>query len=130
MSEDIEFAPLSIRLVIISRCRHRTICSHRLFPTATVVVPESERTAYALIHEIAPRLETIPDSYSGISAVRNWVISHFPEEAIVIIDDDISACICMVSFRCRKLSIEETAAMIENTAYCARGAGGGIFVSL
>ncbi len=42
-----ELAPLSLRLVIMSRSRPRAINSHRLFPTATLVVPKSELTDYA-----------------------------------------------------------------------------------
>jgi hypothetical protein len=38
------------------------------------------------------------------------------------LDDDISACICIVSHRCRKLSVVETLAMIENSTWSARGA--------
>ena len=37
------------------------------------------------------------------------------------------ACVCMVSLRCRKLSIAETIAMLENSAWCARGAGARLF---
>ena len=58
----------------------------------------------------------------GISSLRNWVLRHFREDAIVMLDDDISACVCMVSLRCRKLSVEETLAMLTNSAFSARGA--------
>ena len=64
---------------------------------------------------------------TGVSAVRNWILRHFTEDAIVMLDDDITACVCMVSLRCRKLSTDETLAMLENSAYCARGAGARLF---
>ncbi len=64
---------------------------------------------------------------SGVSAVRNWTVQRFPEEAIVMLDDDITACVCMVSLRRRKLSPDETLAMLENSAYCARGARARLF---
>jgi len=120
-----ELNPLSLRLVIMSRSRPRAITSHRLFPTATLVLPESEIEAYG--HVPLPEKVTIPDSVSGVSAVRNWIVQRFPEEAIVMLDDDITACVCMVSLRCRKLSPDETLAMLENSAYCARGAGARLF---
>ena len=120
-----ELLPLSLRLVIMSRSRPRAITSHRLFPTATLVIPESEIEAYG--HIPLPEKVTIPDSVSGVSAVRNWIIHRFTEEAIVMLDDDISACVCMVSLRCRKLSPDETLAMLENSAYCAHGAGARLF---
>ena len=99
--------------------------SHKLFPSATLVVPESETADYAAIP--LPERTTIPDSVTGVSAVRNWILPHFQEDAVVMLDDDITACICMVSLRCRKLSPEETLAMITNTAWCARGAGARLF---
>jgi hypothetical protein len=118
-------APLSLRLVIMSRGRAKTMTSHTLFPTATLVVPESELDDYGRI----PFMEaaTIPDEVRGISAVRNWIVRRFPEEAIVMIDDDIKACVALVSLRCRKLLPEEIVAMISNTAHCAAGAGARIF---
>jgi len=98
--------------------------SHRLFPSATLVVPESELEAYAGI----PLPKTsVPDSLAGISLLRNKLLTMFSEDAVVMLDDDISACVCMVSLRCRKLSPEETLAMIANTAFCARGAGARLF---
>jgi hypothetical protein len=119
-----ELQPLSLRLLILSRSRARTMTSHRLFPGATLLVPESELVEYAAIP-----LEkvTVPDAVMGISSLRNWVLKHFREDAIVMLDDDISACVCMVSLRCRKLSVEETLQMLTNTAWCARGAGARLF---
>ena len=98
--------------------------SHRLFPTATLLVPESEAADYA---PIGLTVETIPDSVAGISSVRNWILKRFTEDAVVMLDDDITACVCMVSLRCRKLSTLETLAMLENSAWCARGAGARLF---
>jgi len=119
-----ELRPLSLRLIILSRSRSRSITSHKLFPTATLLVPASEADHYA---HTGLEIQTIPDEVAGISAVRNWVLRHFTEDAVVMLDDDISACVCMVSLRCRKLSIPETIAMLENSAWCARGAGARLF---
>ena len=116
-----ELRPLSVRLVILSRSRARTMTSHKLFPSATLLVPESELSDYAHI-PLAEKL-TVPDAIQGISSLRNEVLRRFKEDAIIMLDDDISACVCMVSLRCRKLSPEEALAMITNSAWCARGAG-------
>lgn len=119
-----ELRPLAIRTVIMSRSRARQMTTHRLFPGATLVVPETEVGDYA-----AFGLETvaIPDAIHGISAVRNWIVRRFDEECVVMLDDDLGACMCMVSLKVRRLSIEETAAMVENTARCAMGAGARLF---
>ena len=115
-----ELRPLSLRLVILSRSRARTMTSHKLFPSATLLVPESELADYA---HIPLEKTTVPDAIMGISSLRNEVLRMFSEDAIIMLDDDISACVCMVSLRCRKLSPEEALAMITNSAWCARGAG-------
>jgi len=99
--------------------------SHKLFPSATLVVPESEKADYADIP--LPETVLIPDEITGVSAVRNWILDRFKEDAVVMLDDDITACVCMVSLRCRKLSPEETLAMITNAAWCARGADARLF---
>jgi hypothetical protein len=119
-----ELRPLSMRFVIMSRGRPRSMTTHKLFPAATLVVPESELGNYA---HIALEKATIPDELSGVSVVRNWILKRFDEEVVVMFDDDISAAMCMVSLKVRKLSVEETAAMVENTARCAFGAGARLF---
>ena len=119
-----ELRPLTMRFVIMSRGRPRSITTHRLFPSAALVVPESELASYA---HIALEKVPIPDGLSGVSVVRNWIIRHFDEEVIVMFDDDISAAMCMVSLKVRKLLVEEAAAMVENTARCAFGAGARLF---
>ena len=95
-----ELRPLSLRPVILSRSRASTISSHRLFPGAALLVPESEAESY---RHTGLSIETIPDAIAGISAVRNWVLRRFTEDCVVMLDDDISACVCMVSLRCRRL---------------------------
>ena len=115
-----EFRPLKLRLVILSRSRSRSITSHKLFPTATLLVPASEAEHY---RHTGLEIETIPDEIAGISAVRNWVLRHFKDDAIVMLDDDISACVCMVSLRSRRLSPDETLAMLENSVWCAQSRG-------
>ena len=63
-----ELRPLSLRLVILSRSRSRTMTSHRLFPKATLLVPESELEQYA---HIPLEKATVPDAIMGISSLRN-----------------------------------------------------------
>lgn len=131
MTEFPELRPLSIRLVIMSRGRAKTMTSHRLFPSATIVVPCDQWVDYAVLAvdgvPVSPRLQTIPGKVQGISAVRNWIVRQFDEDAIVMIDDDIKACVSLVSLRCRKLLPDEIVSMISNTAHCAHGAGARIF---
>ncbi len=115
---------LSVRHVIMSRGRSRTMTTHKLFPAATLVVPESERKSYV---PFGLETVTVPDDVSGVSALRNWIIRRFDEEVVVMFDDDLTACMCMVSLKVRRLNTEEISAMVENTAYCANGAGARLF---
>jgi hypothetical protein len=119
-----ELRSLEIRHVILSRSRPRAITTHRLFPKATLVVPESQIADYAHLG-----LETvgIPDERTGVSAVHNWICDHFTEECLCMMCDDLTACICNVSLRSRRLSVEEIEAVVDNTAHCALGAGARIF---
>jgi hypothetical protein len=118
---------LTLRVVIMSRSRPTSMTSHRLFPAATILVPESQRADYARTVGDSERLETIPDEVRGISRVRNWILRHYTEHAIVMADDDIKGCVSLVALRRKRLLPEEIMAMLENTAYCAAGAGAGIF---
>lgn len=120
-----ELRPLKVRTVIMSRGRARTMTTHRLVPDAVLVVPKSELELYSgFDHEKV----AIPDDLSGVSQVRNWIVERFKgDDAVVMFDDDITACVCMVSLRTRKLSTEETRQMVLNSAYDARGAGARLF---
>lgn len=114
----------------MSRSRAGAITSHKLFPSATLVVPESQVPEYAaagVVDALGGRVVAIPDDVRGISRVRNWILRRFDETAIVMADDDIKSCISLVALRRKCLLQDEILAMIENTAYCAAGAGAGIF---
>ena len=78
-----ELRAIAIRVVIMSRSRQRSVTTHRLFPSATLVVPESEIASYA---HISLEKVGIPDAISGVSAVRNWIVAHFPEECLVMME--------------------------------------------
>ena len=78
-------------------------------------------------------LETIPKMECQAFETHDYLVFMFHDlrdwmqVLQLMLDDDISACVCMVSLRCRKLSIAETIAMLENSAWCARGAGARLF---
>jgi hypothetical protein len=75
---------LTIRHVIMSRGRSDRVPTHKLVPRATLVVPENEVEAYRPLGlEIVPIL---PDRI-GVSAVRNWIVRRFEEEAVVMYGD-------------------------------------------
>ena len=80
---------LTIRHVIMSRGRSDRVTTHKLVPQATLVVPENEVEAYRPLGlEIVP----IPPDRIGVSAVRNWIVRRFEGEAVIMYDDDVTAC--------------------------------------
>lgn len=115
---------MKIRKVILSRGRAESITTHRRIPDATLVVTVSEAEQYA--HTKLP-IVTIPDQVVGLSNVRNWILDKFDEEVLVMFDDDMRGCYSLVWKSWRRLSDEETAAVIENTARCAMEAGVHLF---
>src|SRR5690554_2298248 len=117
--------PSEFRVVILSRGRSDTITSHKLFPTATLCVPESEVDLYGHCGlDVVP----VPDEVKGLGPLRNWVLDHFPEEIIVMADDDITH----VWVTCQKngYKIDDPATvlqLIETAAVCARDLGTACF---
>jgi hypothetical protein len=108
----------------MSRGRSDRVTTHKLVPQATLVVPENEVEAYRPLGlEIVP----IPPDSIGVSAVRNWIVRRFDEEAVVMYDDDVTACRALAGLTNRYISPEEVTAMVENTAYCCAGAGARLF---
>lgn len=104
--------------------------THLLVPHATLVVPADEGEAYqAAGLEPIPQmpLVTIPPDRIGMSQVRNWIVRQFPEEVVVMYDDDVTACRTLASLLNRNLSPAETAAMVENVAWSAKGTGARLF---
>lgn len=83
---------LNYRLVVPSRGRPDNMYRiQSMLPTATIVVAEAERDAYA--REVdAERLVTHPGQEGGVSGlprVYNWLQENFEEDVLVEIDDDL-----------------------------------------
>ena len=98
--------------------------THRLIPSATLGVPVSSVDDYAHCG-----LETVgtPDDLLGISRLRNWILHQFTEDCIVMWDDDVIDCVRLMSMCVSKLTTQEILYMIEQTAWCAQGAGAALF---
>ncbi|MBZ0273809.1 hypothetical protein K8I61_17350 [bacterium] len=108
----------------MSRSRPETISTHRLIPDAYLVVPKSEIELY---RPTGLPITAIPDEIRGASRVKNWILRHFDERIIVILDDDVTAVACMVGRRRRFLTVPEIAQVIERTAICADDLGVSLF---
>jgi hypothetical protein len=58
-----------------------------IFSTAVFYVPESQFHDYR--ERISNPIVKVPESISGITKTRNWILNKNPNENIVFIDDDI-----------------------------------------
>src|SRR5881296_2039956 len=96
---------LTIRHVIMSRGRSNRVTTHKVVPQATLVVPANEVDLYR--HYGLP-IVAIPPERIGVSAVRNWIVRHFPQGVVVMYDDDVTGCRTLASLRNRLLTPTET----------------------
>lgn len=102
------------------------MATQRILTNPTLVVPEDELQAYSN-SVVGMDIFCIPPSLVGVSKVRNWIVSHFPEECIVMYDDDVTAMQTICALHNRRLPVADIEAVVENTAYCAAGAGARLF---
>lgn len=118
-----------IKIVILSSGRSNFIAEKtcRILPNyITVLVPESQKKDYA--EKIKNPIDTVPDSIRGLGVLRNWVINNYPQETVIMVDDDIS----MVYYLGKELSerIEDPDKLVQiliNTAIMAKDAGTNVF---
>lgn len=113
----------SIKLLILSRGRSQTITTTEILPDfVEVLVPESEEAAYRAA--VKNPILTIPDNIIGLGRVRNWVLQHFDERIIVMLDDDLIRLYCLTAKKARPITDpEEITQVIINAAVMADDAG-------
>jgi hypothetical protein len=107
----------------------------RLFPDATVTVAESEMGTYAGItgpggRQLIPeeRLVPHPEEVSGIAPIRQWVLDHFDDECILMVDDDVYELVFLVHYVPRKMSDPEVVRqVVYNAANVAYAIGAPVF---
>lgn len=117
---------MGLRIVILSRSRSKTITTHRLLPAwVEVVVPQAQKEAYKA--QIPNDLLTTPDDIIGLGRLRNWCLDAFPEETVIMVDDDITFAYALTQKRARRLRPDELAEVLVNTAVMAKDAGCAVF---
>ncbi len=112
--------------MILSRSRFSTITTHKLFPEwVEVVVPQSQKEEYSL--RISNDLITTPDNIIGLGRLRNWCLDLFPEETVIMVDDDITRVYSLTHKHARNLNSAEIAEIIINAAIMAKDANCRVF---
>ena len=122
--------PETIAKVIPSRRRAGNIRHMlRCFPDAFVCIEESELDDY-LTTTPKDQIVTHP-KLSGAAEVRNWMIDHFQEDCLFMIDDDFQKVICYGNHDVRKVTSTKDpnhiAAIIDNAHWPAFDLDIGVF---
>lgn len=114
---------LDIKIVIISRGRHKTITTHKLLPDyIEIVVPDDEIDLYK--ETVSNPLVAIPKEIQGLGNVRNWCLDYFKEETLIMLDDDIHKVYCITGEKARNIDDkEELVQIFINDAVMAKDAG-------
>lgn len=116
-----------IRIVILSRGRSDSITTVNIVPDwIPIVVPESEERLYKA--KCNNPLILIPDELKGLGKVRNWCLQTFPENILIMLDDDIKFCYCLSHERTQRITDkEEVVQILINTAVMAQDVGTNVF---
>ena len=99
----------------------------RLFPDPLLCVAESEAELY---RRACPgtRLLTHPDDLPGMVKKRQFILDRVDSEAVLMVDDDVDALLCLVGQRTRRLTDPDTVLqVVEQTARLAKGLGTCLF---
>lgn len=119
-----------MQIVIPSRKRADSIGKRSLglFPTAVVTVDERELEAYRPVCAQYGNTLLPHPPLDTLAQICNWILDAFPDEVVVIAEDDI---IKMVSFTGISVrSYRDPIAIyqvLENAAECAQGVGARLF---
>ena len=90
----------SLRVVIPTRRRVDILgrSAIHLFPGATLYVAEEELADYQTAFP-DNEIVTHPNDVVGVSPIKQWILNHFDDEAICIVDDDIYKVIGLIGIR-------------------------------
>ena len=123
------YGNFSVKKVILSRGRADTICTHLLVPNCDLLCVESEYEAYKVrCGSKVGKIKTIPDEIVGIAKIRNWILDHWRNKVLFMMDDDVDSLIRMgegTGIVTKDPEIIEQ--VIDNTARCAMDAGCHVF---
>lgn len=123
MTEKDYLKKYDIKLLILSRGRSETITTTNVMPEwVEVLVPESEKSDYE--RNINNPILTIPDSEKGLGKVRNWVLRHFDNDIVIMMDDDLKYLYCLTGERTKRVNDkDEIIQVLINTSVMAKDLG-------
>ena len=115
---------MKLKIVIPSRSRWTTICTHQLLNDFDLVVPISEIEDYKEHVNNYSNIVGIPDKIEGLGAVRNWILDYYSEEIVVMIDDDIRCFMSLLNLSPMRINKPDLVhQIISHCALCCLDAG-------
>lgn len=118
---------LDVKILILSRSRFNSITTNKLLPNfVEILVPETQKSDYE--KAVENPIIAIPDEIKGLGEVRNWVLDHFKERIVIMIDDDIKYVYRLTGAKSERVEDkDEVLDIIVNTAVMADDAGAKVF---
>ena len=119
---------MEVKIVIPSHRRADRVKTLGVAPGAILCVPKAQEGAYRK-HNPGAELSAHPDDVIGLAAKRNWICERFGD--VMMLDDDLTRFSRLYleanSLRVSRVSPDETAAIIQQTADAARQLGAYVF---
>ncbi len=117
---------LNVRILILSRSRYNSITAHKILPEyIEILVPESQKSLYE--KSVNNPIITVPDNIKGLGSLRNWVLDHFSEKCIIMIDDDVKGCYSLMGSLSKRMSKDEIIEILISTYITANDSGCKVF---
>lgn len=116
---------MTLQVIIPSRGRYDCSRTLRLFEHVSLCVGEDEAPRYQAANPGAELL-VHPAEVLGMGRKRQWILEHLDPKAegVFMVDDDVTACMCLVGQTQREITDRrDIAQIVENAASCAREAG-------
>ena len=117
-----------MKIIIPSAGRAESMTTHSIFPDAEVCIPEKDVAAYrkAGIRNITSH----PNSLKGITPKRNWILRRFPDDIIVMFDDDLTSVskqFCRIGDQNSEKDPSKVMTIVDRTVSLAAEAGAKLF---
>jgi hypothetical protein len=94
-------------------------------PFTDICVPASVKSRYA---PFGKAVITYPNEITAAGALRRWIIEHYKQQCIVILEEDVFRALCLVGRRPRAIADPEAIRRILlNAAAIAEGIGASLF---
>ncbi len=95
--------------------------THKLFPSVTYVVAESEAEQY-LLNDL--NVIQVPDAVQGNNArIRNWILDNYSDKPLLMMDDDITSITMWSEFRKLRLMEDDLFAFVSNHIQMMKDSG-------